>query len=162
MRENKLTGLLGFTLLGFCALAIWALGTSGVAAQDDDPAANNTLVIRITGAESDRGRIGCALFWKNKGFPWKYRRGLRRTWTEIAGDSAECVFKRTGLGEYAVSVFHDENDNGEFNTTLGLPAEGWGVSNNVRARRVGRPPKYKDALFKYEGGPLELEIQLIY
>ncbi len=157
MRENKITRLLGLVSLLLCAAAI-----SNVAAQDDDPAADNTLRIRVTGAKNDDGRVACALFWKNKGFPWKPRRALRRTWAELEGETAECVFRRTGLGEYAVSVFHDENDNGKFDTTLGLPAEGWGVSNNVAAKRVGRPPKYKDTQFKYEGGPMELEIQLIY
>ena len=33
-------------------------------------------------------------------------------------------------GRYAVSLMHDENGNGRLDTTLGIPREGFGFSNN--------------------------------
>lgn len=129
---------------------------------DTDPAANNTLTIEISGIEESEGKMACALFWKNKGFPRKHRRALRRTWVEIEGDTVECVFRRTGLGEYAASVFLDLNGNGKLDTNaIGSPKEPWGVSQNAKAKRFG-PPIYKDAKFTYPGGPLTIQIELVY
>lgn len=148
-----------YALWSVCCLVV----STSVLAQNGGPAADNTVVIKIENIQNDTGRIGCALFWKNRGFPRKHRRALRRTWADIHDGTAECVFKRTGLGDYAVSVFHDENEDGKLDTTFfGVPEEGWGVSNNVKPRRLGFPPRFRDATFAYRGGPMELIITLIY
>jgi uncharacterized protein (DUF2141 family) len=106
--------------------------------------------------------MACALFWENKGFPRKHRRALRRIWVDVEGDTVTCVFKRTGLGEYAASVFLDRNRNGKLDTSpIGGADEPWGVSNNARARRFG-PPLWKDAKFDYRGGPMTIQIKLVY
>lgn len=133
-----------------------------VDAQVSDPAAVNTLTIQVNGIRDGEGRLACALFWKNKGFPRKHRRALRRTWIDVKSDTAKCVFKRTGLGEYAASVFLDQNGNGKLDTdAIGSPNEPWGVSRDAKAKRFG-PPIFKDAKFKYEGGPVTIEINLVY
>ncbi len=42
------------------------------------------------------------------------------------------VFRGLAPGKYAVSMFHDENGDGKFDTTwLGMPEEGYGFSNDV-------------------------------
>ena len=129
---------------------------------DNDPAANNTLTLEVTGIKKPEGRLACALFWENKGFPRKHRRALRRTWVDVEGDTAKCVFKRTGLGEYAASVFLDINRNGKLDTTaVGSASEPWGVSKNAKAKRFG-PPLYKDAKFDYRGGEVTIPIELVY
>lgn len=135
---------------------------STMAQVDTDPAAKNTLTLKITGIKEDGGRMACALFWQNRGFPRKHRRALRRTWVESKKGSVECVFKRTGLGEYAASVFVDLNENGKLDTSaIGTPSEPWGVSKDAKAKRFG-PPLYKDAKFKYEGGAVTIPIELVY
>ena len=153
------------TALMATALASAFFMTEAVArADDNDPAAKNTLTLKITGLkEHEKGKMACALFWQNKGFPRKHRRALRRTWVEVDGQRVvECVFKRTGLGEYAASVFLDRNRNGKLDTSvIGGPEEPWGVSNNAQPKRFG-PPAYKDATFRYEGGPMTIDIKLIY
>jgi len=130
---------------------------------DNDPAAKNVLSLEITGLrERSMGQMACALFWENKGFPRKHRRALRRTWVDVEGDSVTCVFKRTGLGEYAASVFLDINGNGKLDTNaIGSPKEPWGVSQNAKSKRFG-PPLYKDAKFSYQGGAVTIPIELVY
>lgn len=129
---------------------------------ENDPAAKNVLTLEITGIRQSKGRMACALFWQNKGFPRKHRRALRRTWVEVDANTVECVFKRTGLGEYAASVFLDTNRNGKLDTNaIGSPKEPWGVSQNAKAKRFG-PPLWKDAKFDYEGGPVTIPIELVY
>ena len=129
---------------------------------DNDPAASNTLTLEVTGIRAAEGRMACALFWQNKGFPRKHRRALRRTWVDVKGDTVRCVFKRTGLGEYAASVFLDINRNGKLDTNaIGSPSEPWGVSQNSTSKRSG-PSLYKDAKFEYEGGAVTIPIRLLY
>jgi uncharacterized protein (DUF2141 family) len=129
---------------------------------DPDPAAKNILTLEVSGIRETEGKMACALFWENKGFPRKHRRALRRTWVKVDGDTVHCVFKRTGLGEYAASVFLDLNGNGKLDTNaIGSPKEPWGVSQNATAKRFG-PPLWKDAKFTYEGGPVTIPITLVY
>jgi uncharacterized protein (DUF2141 family) len=150
-------GLVAIVLLGS-----WAVSPTSKAQVNIDPAAANTLTIEITGIKEPKGRMACALFWENKGFPRKHRRALRRTWVDVKGDTVKCVFKRTGLGEYAASVFLDKNGNGKLDTNaIGSAKEPWGVSRNAAHKRFG-PPLYKDAKFDYQGGPVTVEIELVY
>ncbi len=49
-------------------------------------------------------------------------------------------------GQYAMSIFHDVNGNGELDTNfIGMPKEPIAMSNNAKAK-FG-PPKYEDAVF---------------
>lgn len=129
---------------------------------DPDPAAKNVLTLEISGVREPLGKMACALFWQNKGFPRKHRRALRRTWVEVDGETVTCVFKRTGLGDYAASVFIDINGNGKLDTNaIGSPKEPWGVSQDARSKRFG-PPLYKDAKFTYQGGAVTIPITLVY
>ncbi|MBT8450853.1 MAG: DUF2141 domain-containing protein [Deltaproteobacteria bacterium] len=157
----------GTKMAGATCVAIALIGSllwnpSSNAQVDTDPAAKNILTLEITGVREPAGRMACALFWQNKGFPRKHRRALRRTWVDVEGETVTCVFKRTGLGDYAASVFVDINGNGKLDTNaIGSPKEPWGVSQNAKARRFG-PPLYKDAKFTYEGGAVTISIELVY
>jgi len=151
------------TSVAIALIGSMLLTPSSRAQVDNDPAAKNILSLEITGIrEGSTGRMACALFWQNKGFPRKHRRALRRTWVDVEGESVTCVFKRTGLGEYAASVFLDKNGNGKLDTNaIGSAKEPWGVSRNATHKRFG-PPLYKDAKFDYQGGPVTVEIELVY
>ncbi|MBW2214042.1 MAG: DUF2141 domain-containing protein [Deltaproteobacteria bacterium] len=149
-------------LVAVAVVGSWVLSPSSEAQVNNDPAARNTLTIDVTGIKEANGKMACALFWQNKGFPRKHRRALRRTWVEVKGDSVQCVFRRTGLGEYAASVFLDKNGNGKLDTNaIGSAKEPWGVSQNAKSKRFG-PPLYKDARFDYQGGAVTIDIKLVY
>jgi uncharacterized protein (DUF2141 family) len=157
------TKLAGMGLVAMVLMGSWAASSRTSKAQiNDDPAAANTLTIEISGIKESKGKMACALFWENKGFPRKHRRALRRTWVDVKGDTVQCVFKRTGLGEYAASVFLDKNGNGKLDTNaIGSAKEPWGVSQNAQSKRFG-PPLYKDAKFDYQGGAVTIPIELVY
>ena len=64
-------------------------------------------------------------------------------------------------GAYAVSVLHDENRNGGMDTNwVGMPKEGYGVSNDARAS-FG-PPEFNDAMFSLEVKKVRLHITIQY
>ena len=156
------TKLAGAGLVAIVLMGSWVVSPSSEAQVNVDPAAANTLTIEITGIKEPKGKMACALFWQNKGFPRKHRRALRRTWVDVKGDTVKCVFKRTGLGEYAASVFLDKNSNGKLDTNaIGSAKEPWGVSQNAAHKRFG-PPLYNDAKFHYQGGPVTVQIELVY
>ena len=63
-------------------------------------------------------------------------------------------------GEYAISVHHDDNDNGKMDSNfIGIPKEPTGLSNGA-VPKFG-PPKYKDAAFRVGNEDLELPIKLL-
>lgn len=80
--------------------------------------------------------------------------------TTIRGDRAQLTFRNVPPGQWAVRLFHDENDNEVLDTNfLRNPREGYGFSNNVRGR-FG-PPPFEDRLFEVRGDTT-ISIMLIY
>ena len=58
-------------------------------------------------------------------------------------------FYEIPIGQYAVSVFHDENDDGKLNTGfLGIPNEPYGFSNNPVI--VFGSPNFEDCSFQVD------------
>lgn len=72
------------------------------------------------------------------------------------------VFENLAPGRYAVAVYHDENDNGEFDrTALGLPAEGLGFSNGAWLTVLGAP-SFDRAAIELNGAAAEAIVTLRY
>jgi uncharacterized protein (DUF2141 family) len=62
---------------------------------------------------------------------------------------------------YAAVVYHDENDNRRFDRSwIGMPLEGFGVSNNPRL--FLRAPTYKESAFEVGPGHSVVKIDLRY
>ncbi len=65
-------------------------------------------------------------------------------------------------GTYAVGVFHDEDNDGEMDTSIvGRPREGWGVSNDVPPRRFGAP-EFAPSSFEFDGTRKTIRVTLRY
>jgi len=65
-------------------------------------------------------------------------------------ESIEVKFENVRDGDYALSVVHDANGNGELDKTkLGIPREGFAFSNNVMGKKG--PPSYQKAKFEVKG-----------
>ncbi len=63
------------------------------------------------------------------------------------------------FGEYAVKVFHDENQNGELDTDfLGIPSEDYGYSND--ASSWFGPPSWDKAKFLFNRREMTIEINI--
>jgi len=149
----------------FCAILVAVLTLSwafAAAQQTPQSAPGNVIRTEITGARSDKGQVMCALFVApGKGFPGKVQDAIAHTHSAITNGSAVCEFSGIAPGQYAVSVFHDENSNGKMDTNfIGMPKEGVGASNDAKGH-MG-PPKFAAAAFRYTGGRLELKIKLMY
>ena len=121
----------------------------------------DTIHADIAGLHNDKGHVLCAIFSTPADFPRQAEKAVARTSAVISGGRAVCEFTNVGPGRYAISVIHDENDNGKMDTKFfGIPREGVGASNDARGR-FG-PPKFEDAAFQFGGGRLDLKITVAY
>ena len=141
-------------------IAVAVVGLSVSARAQEAPPADGTLTVKITNIQNTKGQIGCSLFASKEGFPTEAEKAKDQMFVKHDGKTATCTFKDVKPGTFAVSVMHDENKDGELETSfVGRPKEWWGVSNDVPAERFG-PPKYEKATFKYAGAAKTIKVKL--
>ena len=106
------------------------------------------LTMRISGIKQGKGDILIAIFKGESGFPSETSKAVELLRAVPVNGKAELTIKTLPAGTYAVSLFQDSNGDGLLNTNfLGIPKEGYGVSNN--AFNTFSAPVYKDASFAY-------------
>ena len=92
---------------------------------------NNDLFVIVSGLRSQEGNVHIALYNDPDRFPKSDGMILRAEVPILEGAARH---KFTGLTHklYAVAVYHDENDNDEFDQGfLGVPLEDYAFSNNA-------------------------------
>ncbi|MBC8433998.1 DUF2141 domain-containing protein [Desulfobacula sp.] len=121
-----------FIITSFFTMA----SASGIKANSTD------LVIHLQGFENSKGVAKVAVCNSQKNF--KDSTPFKGFDFKIINNKAERKITLP-YGEYAIKVYHDENNNNELDTMMfGIPTEDYGFSNDARGS-VG-PPEYKDAL----------------
>lgn len=135
------------TVLTYLALLLttWFLG------------AQNSVAVTITGFDSNEGNAKIGLYNSKAHF---LKSTFKSVTKPIRNGEVVITFEDIPEGTYAVSVFHDEDADNEFDMYFGfLPAEDYGNSNNV-LNPFG-PPKWEDAAFEIkEGKDITLEIKM--
>ncbi len=130
----------------FWVMAAVLAGAATVSAQSSEPADTLTcrLEIHVTGFDSNQGQAKLALVNSREHFESED--------SQFMGINSPVINRQVRLtltvprGEYAVKVYHDENNNDQLDTRMfGIPAERYGFSHNVRGT-LG-PPDYSDARF---------------
>jgi uncharacterized protein (DUF2141 family) len=105
-----------------------------------------TVSVEVNELKSDKGICEVCLFNKADGFPDESKNAVSCTKVKIKDKTASASFKVLKSGNYAVVVYHDENNNGKLDTNfIGIPKEGIGVSNNVMPKMS--KPKFEAAKF---------------
>jgi len=96
------------------------------------------LVVEITGVRSDSGVIYIAVFADAESYELS-RDPIAKVSVPAVEGTVTAHMDLPTAGKVAISVFHDENDNGSLDTNrIGIPLEGYGFSNGV-AGRFGKP-----------------------
>ena len=130
-------------------LAFAGLLVSGIAHAQSAPN-SATLSVNVGPLRNSKGSLACRLHSSANGFP-RSGMGIVSRRVKIEGASARCVFEDVTPGTYAVVVLHDENDNRQCDRNrLGIPLEGYGVSNN-RTYPL-RAPAWEESKFVIERG----------
>ena len=135
--------------------------TAGPCSGADVPATVQHLHVTVTGARSRAGNITFTLYGSDPAAFLAHRGSIFLTRVPLSAAGAEACFALSAPGLYAVAVYHDENDNHHFDRTLiGLPAEGYGFSNDAPVR-LG-PPSFASARFLVRPGDNRIAIRLRY
>ncbi len=114
-----------------------------------------SIDIIIDNIQSNDGTLRIGLYKSEESF-------LKKTYKSInvkaQKESVEVFFKDVEEGEYAISLYHDKDDNQKMNTFFKIPTEPYGVSNNAKGR-FG-PPKWEDAKFEVSDNKVTQRITL--
>ncbi|MGB0721930.1 MAG: DUF2141 domain-containing protein [Gammaproteobacteria bacterium] len=133
-----------------------ALMVAGSVVADD-----TKIRVKVDGFKGATGQAIVSLFQKSDGFPERHQHAFRTRVANISGDHADVEFAGVPKGEYAVSVIHDANNNGEADATwLGVPMEGYGTSGNTTV--FYGPPKFSDSKVQVKSPTEVLEIEMRY
>jgi uncharacterized protein (DUF2141 family) len=120
-----------------------------------------TLVVTISNIKTDVGQMNVAVYDNED--DWlgdDVVAGQTLVVAEKMSDGVIVAVVELEPGNYAVSVHHDDNDNGKMDTNfIGIPKEPIGLSNGAVAK-FG-PPKYKDAVFAIGEDGTEMPIKLL-
>ena len=101
------------------------------------------VTIEIVGITKNSGKIFLALYDNEETFLKSNSKGTKAS---VENKKATAQFKGLKKGEYAISIFHDENDNNKLDTKIfGIPKEPYGFSND--ATGFMGPPKFENAKF---------------
>lgn len=105
-----------------------------------------SLTIEITGIKRIKGNLYIALFDSKEAYDHNRYKGKM---IKVEAHKSKILFEDIIAGEYAVSVFQDENENGRLDTKIfGIPAEKYGYSNNVNAFKLRRRPTFDECKFE--------------
>ena len=107
-------------------------------------ASGQDITVKINNLDNSKGKVLVAIYDSKDSFLNKRFKG---TMSKINDNTCEVTFKNIPEGVYAISLFHDENDNNKMDSNfLGIPKEDYGCSNN--ATGFMGPPKWEDAKFE--------------
>jgi uncharacterized protein (DUF2141 family) len=144
--------------------AILGAATSAAAATADDCEGRESqtkLTVQVTGVRAAKGEMAITLYPDDaKRFLAPHQKMARVRAVAQAPMTTAC-FWLPAPGYYAVALYHDENANRDFDRTiLGLPAEGFGFSNNPPTPTA--LPSFKSVRFKAGEGETRITIRLKY
>lgn len=126
---------------------------------DDAPGGN--IAVAIKGLKNSQGVVRVALFGSKETYNNDHNIGMgafRKMAVPIANNQATATFSAIPYGDYAIKVFHDEDNSGKFVTNaFGIPKVEYAFSNNARA--LFGPPSYDKAKFKLDQANLLMEIK---
>jgi uncharacterized protein (DUF2141 family) len=147
-----------FWLLCLFPLAAQAAGQSAA------PCAGSSAVqlhVTVTGARRVAGNVTFTLYGEDRSRFLAHHGSLAIQRVTLNSSEAEACFALSAPGIYAVATYHDENDNHHFDRTLlGLPAEGYGFSNNVTP--AFGLPSFDSVRLQVGAGVTRIGIKLLY
>ncbi len=120
-----------------------------------------TLKVIVTGFKNNNGEAQISLYNKDGTIPDKNTNQFYKTKRVIIyNKKAQTIFKNLPKGRYAVSVYHDENNNHKLDKGFMLPIEGVGLSN-FNSMNLFNIPNFKKASFLLNKDK-KIQINIIY
>jgi len=119
------------------------------------------LQVSVTGMRSTAGNVTITIYPDEPSHFLDGAYKVARQLLPVTLPVTRACFVVAAPGYYAAALFHDENNNHHFDTTLlGLPAEGYGFSNNPKL--YFGPPALSQVRFAAHPGDNPIAIQMKY
>lgn len=133
-----------FQLCTFLFAALVSLNFEKAASAESD----KTLTVVINGLRNLNGQVCMRIYSSQEGFPFGDKSQVQAACTKITKSSVTKEFYGLKPGTYAVAALDDENGDHKLHTDLlGIPQEGFGVSNNPTVSVQTGAPSFKQASF---------------
>jgi uncharacterized protein (DUF2141 family) len=142
-------------------IALPAGAQPGAPAGCTGPASSTWLNVKIDGVRNSKGLIAVTLYPDTSSkFLAKHGSMYVGRVNAQSGTVRTCIFvPKTGV--YAVAIYHDENSSQKFDRNgLGLPAEGYGFSNNPST--IGGLPSFRSVRLNVPKAGLTTQITMKY
>jgi uncharacterized protein (DUF2141 family) len=135
------------------AIVMMVLGMVGQLA-----VAQGRLEVVVKNVKGAKGNVRVGVFKDEKTFLKEATIGKV---VKAAAGEVTVAFENVPAGTYAVSVIHDENENGELDSGMfGIPKEGFGFAND--AMGTFGPPGFEKASIKIGEEPKIISIGMKY
>ena len=126
------------------------------------PAASEStgnLIINISGFPSSDGFAMVALHNSEESYEGGEVSAIAKTKIMVVDRKVQVVFTNLPYGWYGVSLYHDENGDGQIDkNAMGIPKEAYGFSNN--AKGIFGKPDYQDVKFELNSAEKQIAINL--
>jgi uncharacterized protein (DUF2141 family) len=138
----------------FTLFVLLIANTSSVASES-----TGNLIVNISGFPSSDGFAMVALNNSEESYKGGENEAIAKTKTMVVDQKGQVIFTNLPYGSYGVSIYHDENSNGEMDKNMmGIPKEAYGFSNN--AKGFFGKPDYKDVKFELNSAEKQITIKL--
>jgi uncharacterized protein (DUF2141 family) len=120
-----------------------------------------TLTVQTKRLQNNKGEVQFSLYNKTGTIPDKMlNKYFKKKRVKIINGKAEVTFTELPKGRYAVSVYHDENNNHKIDKGFIMPTEAVGLSNfkNINFLHL---PNFEDASFPLTQNG-DVKIHMIY
>lgn len=143
------------------ALGMAAMAGPALAAPCEGPPSSHILKVDVSGLKSAKGQVAVTVYPDVPGRFLAPGGKLARVRTPAITPVTRACFHLPAAGVYAVAIYHDANADRDFNRTLiGLPAEGFGFSNDAPTE-TGLP-SFKSVRFRTTPGETTIRIRMRY
>jgi uncharacterized protein (DUF2141 family) len=123
-----------------------------------ETSAQSSLEIHVNNIKSNKGSIQFGLFTTEADF---LKNPIEKKVIKSTGKDVIVVFENLQPGDYALSVIHDENENGKLDSNaFGIPKEGFAFGNN--ALGSFGPPPFEKAKITIVDQDVKQDIKLKY
>ncbi len=101
------------------------------------PPSNGILTVNVSNIKHREGNIKAVLQNRSNFLTPQYSDIIE---LKPTGDNMQMVFKNLPVGEYSVAIYHDLNNNDNFDRNwIGYPSEPFAVSNNLHPWKLLLP-----------------------
>lgn len=135
------------------------LGIFLVSIFNSEPQTVCEIELLIKGAKSNDGVIRVLIFDKEDGFPEEPKNAIKALSLPVSNLSAKVTVENLPSGNYAISVFHDEDSDGQIQkNNFGIPLDSYGFSNNPNL--YFGPPSFSKCAVQVKNSTVKVEIKL--